>query len=513
VTRLVVVSNRLPSVKTGGRVGEPEVPVGGLASALVSALKQRPGSVWFGWNGRVIAPNERRRRTRRHTADFDLVGLPLTQAELEGYYLGHCNETLWPLFHSFPGEVRLDPRQLAQYTSVQSRFARAILPVLKPDDLVWVHDYHLIPLARELRRGGFGGRIGFFLHTPWPPYEMWQMLPQPADLLASMLEYDLVGFHVLGFLDNYVYACRRLFGASWDGFHLHAGERVQRAAAFPVGIEPDVFTTPTGPRATEVKRALLGGDAGDQSIVLGVDRLDYTKGIPQRIRAFEEFLRKNPQWRKRVIYVQIAAPSRTELRGYRRLKGEVEALAGRINGEMGEHDWMPVRYLYRSYGRDFLARLYAEADVGLVTPLRDGMNLVAEEYVAAQHAEDPGVLLLSRLAGAAQILKGALTVNPYATGEVADGIKQALEMPLPERLALHQRLLPVVRSRTADAWGKNFLRDLENSRVAAAMLASYAPGAKALREAAAPPAPEPRTVEAPPEPAVAATAPARPRKR
>ncbi|HEY6853569.1 MAG TPA: trehalose-6-phosphate synthase, partial [Gemmatimonadales bacterium] len=452
MTRLVVVSNRLPSLERGGHVGEPEVPVGGLASALVSALKQRPGSVWFGWNGRVIAPAERRRRTRRRASDFDLVGLPLTADELSGYYLGHCNETLWPLFHSMPGEVRLDERAQARYASVQSRFARAILPTLAPDDLVWVHDYHLLPLARELRRGGFGGRIGFFLHTPWPPFEMWQMLPQPADLLASMLDYDLVGFHVLGFLDNYVYACRRLFGASWDGFHLRIGERVQRAAAYPVGIDPGVFAASAGPRTSEVKRALLGDDASAASIVLGVDRLDYTKGIPLRIRAFEEFLRRAPAWRKKVIYVQVAAPSRTELPGYRKLKGDVEALAGRVNGELGEHDWTPVRYLYRSYGRDFLARLYAEADVGLVTPLRDGMNLVAEEYVAAQHEADPGVLLLSRLAGAAQILKGALTVNPYAIGEVADAIGRALEMPLAERLALHERLLPVVRSRTADAW-------------------------------------------------------------
>jgi hypothetical protein len=222
-----------------------------------------------------------------------------------------------------------------------------------------------------------------------------------------MLDYDLVGFHVLGFLDNYVYACRRLFGATWDGFHLRVEDRVQRAAAYPVGIDPTIFRPPDGPRSSVAKRELLGADASNLAVVLGVDRLDYTKGIPERIRAFEAFLRASPAWRKRVLYVQVAAPSRTELPGYRRLKGEVESLAGRVNGELGEHDWTPVRYLYRSYERDFLARLYAEADVGLITPLRDGMNLVAEEYVAAQHESDPGVLVLSRLAGAAQILKSA----------------------------------------------------------------------------------------------------------
>jgi len=483
MTRLVVVSNRLPTVRARG-VGDPEAPVGGLAAALVSALRQRPGSKWFGWNGRVLAPHERRRLTRRHAPDFDLVGMPLRQAELDGYYLGYCNETLWPLFHSFPGEARIDPAQAAISASVLARLARAILPTLQDDDLVWVHDYHLIPLARELRRGGFAGRIGFFLHTPWPPFEMLQMLPQPADTLAAMLDYDLVGFHVLGFLDNYVYACRRLFGATWDGFHLKVGDRVQRAAAYPVGIDPTIFRPPDSQRSAEVKRELLGADAGEMSVVLGVDRLDYTKGIPDRIRAFEAFLRAEPQWRKRVIYVQVAAPSRTELPGYRRLKGEVESLAGRVNGELGEHDWMPVRYLYRAYARDFLAQLYAEADVGLVTSLRDGMNLVAEEYVAAQHEEDPGVLLLSRLAGAAQILKSAWTVNPLAVGEVAGAIGQALAMPREERVALHRRLLPVVQSRTADAWGKNFLRDLENTRAAPDVRAPATVGPDAMRAAA-----------------------------
>jgi trehalose 6-phosphate synthase len=485
VSRLVVVSNRLPTVRAKGGVGDPEAPVGGLAAALVSALKRRPGSAWFGWNGRVLAPHAPRRATRQTTPDFTLIGLPLTQAEIDGYYLGWCNETLWPLFHSFPGEVRIDPVQQALSEQVIARFARALLPTLTADDLVWVHDYHLIPLARELRRGGFAGRIGFFLHTPWPPFEMLQMLPAPADTLAAMLDYDLVGFHVLGFLDNYVYASRRLFGATWDGFHLKIGERIQRAAAYPVGIDPTVFSPPTGPRPSAAKTELLGGDAAGLKIVLGVDRLDYTKGIPERIRAFEAFLRAEPAWKKRVLYVQVGAPSRTELPGYHRLKGEVESLAGRVNAELGEHDWMPVRYLYRAYDRNFLARLYAEADVGLVTPLRDGMNLVAEEYVAAQHETDPGVLILSRLAGAAQILKSAITVNPHAIHEVARAIGLALAMPLDERIALHAKLLPIVQSRTADAWGKNFLRDLENTRAAVGIPGGQVGGAVAPDAAAA----------------------------
>jgi trehalose 6-phosphate synthase len=482
--RLIVVSNRLPGPPaTGPHLVGRETTVGGLAAAILGALRGRRDSLWVGWNGRAAAHARGAALAHHRREGVDLASFPLTTAELEGYYHGFCNQVLWPILHCFQGRVRTRLRDQATYEAVQGRFADVLLPLLRPDDLLWVHDYHLIPLGQRLRERGWRGRTGFFLHTPFPPLEMWEVLPRPHAMLEALLEYDVIGFHVPGFLDNYVYCARRLLGAEWDGRRLRQAGRVQTVAVYPVGIDPEAWR-PRGrsaaadgglghdARAVAEDHAERVGEASlanirllrglqDRRMILGVDRLDYTKGIPQRLQAVERFFRRRPEWRRRAVYVQVASPSRAQVPEYAEQRRRIEATLGRVNGELGEPDWTPIRYLYRAYDRQLLARLYREADVGLVTPLRDGMNLVAKEYVAAQDPADPGVLILSHTAGAAQQLKDALLVNPFVPADVAEGIATALEMPLAERQRRHARLMRTVLESTAEAWAGGFVKDLE----------------------------------------------------
>jgi trehalose 6-phosphate synthase len=294
---------------------------------------------------------------------------------------------------------------------------------------------------------------------------MWQLLPDPADYTSALGEYDVVGFHTRQSLHNYVHCCKQLLGAEWNGRELLSGYRHQIAGTYPIGIEPGDFLPPHADRASaaegELKRVVRG-----RRILLGVDRLDYTKGIPERILAFEELVRRYPEWRKKVSFVQIASPSRVDVAQYAQQKRRIEELVGRVNGELAEHDWVPLRYLYRSYSRDRLGRFYRETDVGLVTPLRDGMNLVAMEFVAAQRPDSPGVLVLSRCAGAAEELPEAVIVNPYHPADVAAGAARALAMPLEERRERHATLLARVLANNASEWARSFVTDLECTHAA-----------------------------------------------
>jgi trehalose 6-phosphate synthase len=464
VKRLVVVSNRLPSWPGGDAPERRDVPVGGLARALHAALQRAPGSTWLGWNGKEAATGDRRRLARATVDGVRLLGLPLSPREVEDYYRGFCNGTLWPLFHGFPSRMVIRSAQAACYREVNARFASALLPVLRTGDLVWVHDFHLLCLGQELRRLGWMGRIGHFLHIPFPSFELWQALPDPRGFLEALLEYDCVGFQTRTSLENYVHSSRRLLEARWSGSHLVRGARAQTAGVYPVGIDPaDFAPEPGSGRPDEVTGELTRVVRG-RRLILGVDRLDYTKGIPERLLAFEELLHRHPQWRKKVSFVQIASPSRSRVPEYVEQRRRVETLVGRINGEHAEHDWVPVRYLYRSYPTGALRQFYREAHVGLVTPLSDGMNLVAKEFVAAQDPDDPGVLVLSRLAGAAEDLQEAVVVNPYLPCDVAHGMDQALHMPRGERGRRHAALLLRVKRHTAADWARRFLLSLDRPR-------------------------------------------------
>ncbi|HET6204657.1 MAG TPA: trehalose-6-phosphate synthase [Planctomycetota bacterium] len=475
LSRLVVVSNRIPTARPASFAGELEVPVGGLASAVLAALRGSRGSLWFGWSGSASGAGLLRPPKRVFFGGVEVVGLDLTATEVADYYHGFCNDALWPLLHCFQGRVNLRIEQEACYRAVQRRFAAALRPLLRPGDLVWVHDYHLFLLAGELRRLGWKGPIGFFLHTPFPPHDIWTLLLDPRGFLEALLDFDLVGFHTRSSLDNYVYCCLRLLGARRKGERLALRGRVQRAGVYPIGIDPREFEPPAerprgGRRGGELVKVVRG-----RRLLLGVDRLDYTKGIPERILAFEELIRAHPEWEKKVSLVQIASPSRTAVPQYLEQRRLIESLVGRVNGELSEHDWVPIRYLFRSYPRERLARFYRDADVALVTPLRDGMNLVAKEFVAAQRPEDPCVLVLSRFAGAAEDLPEAVLVNPYVPADTAEGIARALAMPLEERCERHRALLARVLRGTADEWGRRFLADL-----AAVAAAARGPAAQGL---------------------------------
>jgi trehalose 6-phosphate synthase len=471
--RLVVVSNRLPIVRPSTGSDEAEIPAGGLASAVFAALRRVPGSIWLGWNGRVSSSQRAPIVSRQRVAGVDLLGLHLTPKEAAGYYHGFCNSGLWPLFHCFQGRVRMNLDQAAIYQSVQARFAAALRPLLRPGDVVWVHDYHFMQLGRELRRLGWAGRTGFFLHIPFPPHDLWQLLPDPPGMLRAMLDYDLVGFQAAGSLDNYLYSVRRELDARVAGNQVSTIDRIpaadrvaaaprsQRAGVYPVSIDPGDFLPPEGAKPERRRSGMLGRVVRGRRLILGVDRLDYTKGISERIVAFEEFIDRHPEWRKKVSYIQVASPSRASVAQYVEQKKILEALVGRVNGEHAEHDWVPIRYLYRSYPRQLLSRFYREADVGLVTPLRDGMNLVAKEFIAAQHPAAPGVLILSRTAGAADELPEAVIVNPYIPAEVAAAIAQALAMPLDERIDRYRALFARIASHTVHDWSRRFLADLD----------------------------------------------------
>jgi trehalose 6-phosphate synthase len=460
MSRLVVVSNRLPALRSRETLEQPDVSAGGLASAILGALRRVPGSMWLGWSGKVISSQGADKLTHHRIGGVEFVGIDLTQVEVDDYYLGFCNQALWPLCHCFQSKIGLNLQQEACYRRVQTRIAEKLMPLLRTGDLVWVHDYHFLLLGREMRRLGWSGKVGFFLHVPFPPHDLWKILPDPSGSLEAMLAYDVVGFHVQSFLDNYVYSCRRELDARWDGSTMTIGSRTQKVGAYAIGIEPSDFLPLEQGEGQVRGRGELARVVRGRKLILGVDRLDYTKGIPERLLAYEEFLRAVPEWRKKVSFIQIASPSRTSVPEYEDLKARVESLVGRVNAEMAEHDWVPVRYLYRTYSRDRLAQFYREAAVGLVTPLRDGMNLVAKEFVAAQRGTSPGVLVLSRTAGAAEELPEAVLVNPYVTSDVAQGIARALAMTIEERRERHAGLLARVLEGTAREWAARFLADL-----------------------------------------------------
>lgn len=468
--RLVVISNRLPSV--AAPVGR-KVNVGGLVSGLAPALEER-GGVWLGWSGRAtksLAPDASALHVDATRSPIR-AALDLSAETMSLFYDGFCNRSLWPLLHGFCSKVRYEDDEWRAYVQVNRSFAEAVRRLAPPDTPVWVHDYHLMLAGRELRALGHVGPIGFFLHIPLPAVELVETMPWCGELLDAMMDFDLVGFHTERYVANYCAAQLQLGGARSVSERppqllipdapvlLRKGDRSSRTAAFPIGINPEPFVhAQEGTEDDEI--ANLIRRLGDRRLVLGVDRLDYSKGIPERLTAFKVFLDMFPEWRRKVSFVQVSVPSRESLPDYAEQRKLVEELVGHINGELGEVDWVPVRYLYRSYAQPELARLYRAASVGVVTPLRDGMNLVAKEYVASQLSDDPGVLLLSRFAGAADQLPQAVLTNPLHAAGVARDLDACLRMPLEERRRRHAPLFEAVTTQTAQRWAGRFLEELE----------------------------------------------------
>lgn len=454
MARLVIVSNRVAMPR------ERLSRAGGLAVALRESLQQH-GGLWFGWSGEVAEnPAEVPRRATQGRVNYAV--LDLSPEEHKGFYLEFANATLWPLCHYRLGLIDFHRSSWEAYLSVNARFAEQLVPLLKPDDVIWIHDYHFIPLAAELRRRGVQNRIGFFLHIPFPAPEVLAALPGHERLVRDLCAYDLVGFQTVTDVRALTeYILHEANGTVGDDGRVAAYGRELRVGAFPIGIDTEDFAEIAAVEANSEETRRLTDSLAGRGLVIGVDRLDYSKGIPQRFEAFHHLLANRPEHRGKVTFMQIAPISRGEVAQYRKLRNELDGLTGRINGKFAEFDWVPVRYLNKSFARNSLAGFYRHAKVGLITPLRDGMNLVAKEYVASQDPADPGVLVLSRFAGAARELKGALIVNPYDTEHIADALHRALTMPLGERRQRWQAMMGVLQANTITHWRENYLAALQ----------------------------------------------------
>lgn len=417
------------------------------------------GGLWAGWSGTTVAEDPRVHEQTEDGVSFLLMDM--TDREYEGFYLHYANSALWPIFHYRVDLATFDREAFESYIAVNERLAGLVASRLKPDDVVWAHDYHFLPMAHALRRAGWQGRTGFFLHIPFPTPDMFRALPEHGWLARAMCEFDLIGFQSVSDMANFasylVNSCNAEEEA--DSIYSVFGRKV-KLGAYPIGIDARGFeAAATSPAAQEAARR-IGQFLAGRHLIIGVDRMDYSKGLPQRFEAVGEFFDNNPELHGKVSVTQIATPSRTKVEEYRDLREQLDNLAGRINGDYGDLDWIPLRYLARSYGRDELAGLFRIARVGLVTPLRDGMNLVAKEFVMAQDPEDPGVLILSEFAGAAEQLRAALIVNPHDRQTLAETIRIAISMPLEEREQRWQALRSVILQQDIAWWRQAFLDDL-----------------------------------------------------
>jgi trehalose 6-phosphate synthase len=448
LARLVLISNRVVELGKAAQAG-------GVAVVIADILRAR-GGLWFGWSGSItedralISAPAKVTRSKSHS---QVATVPLSSGEHRDYYLGYSNSVLWPVFHNRLDLAQFDAGYYPSYVDVNERFADALVPLLRADDVLWIHDYHLIPLAAALRRRGAENAIGFFLHIPVPPWQTFLAIPEHRELARAFSAYDLVGLQTKADVANLIkFLEDGAAGRILQDGHIRVFDRELAVESFPVGIDLSEFadTASTGGRAPD----------GPQRII-GVDRLDYTKGLPQKLTAFGRFLEKYPAYRGKVVLSQIAPPTRESVEAYTDIRRTLEAMSGKINGMFGELDWVPIHYIHRSAPRRRLREIYRGSRIGMFTPLRDGMNLVAKEYIAAQDPDDPGVVILSRFAGAAEQLVDALIVNPYNVEEMADAIRIALEMDKPERIRRHARLLAAIKAHDTMAWQQSFIGALE----------------------------------------------------
>lgn len=447
MSRLIVISNRVKKPGSGTEAG-------GLAVALAAALRESRG-IWVGWSGETteqftgqIAFND--------DGGVKTATIDLEEQDVDEYYNGYANKTLWPLFH-----FRIDLAEYARdfeggYNRVNERFADTASPLIEPDDTIWVHDYHMIPLGKMLRDREHRNRIGFFLHIPWPPTRLLVSLPHHSKLVETLFAYDVIGFHTEEWLESFRHYVEREMGGSVNGDFVTLGGRTIQAVACPIGVDAKEFKHAATSEAAIETHDLVRTSLQGRALIVGVDRLDYSKGLEERFNGYARLLKDHGECHRNVVLLQIAPPSRGEVESYQEIRATLDALAGRINGEYSDVDWTPIRYVNQGYPRDRLAGIYRSAKIGLVTPLRDGMNLVAKEYVAAQDPEDPGVLILSRFAGAALQLKDALLINPYSPEEMSDAILRALAMPLDERKRRWRTMMDSVEGQDVTWWRECF---------------------------------------------------------
>lgn len=436
---------------------------GGLAGALNSALKDY-GGIWFGWSGEESEDRTGNINLQRNDG-VTTATIDLSPRDIDEYYNGYANSTLWPLFH-----YRLDLTEYERetgkgYERVNQRFAECVTPLIEEDDLVWVHDYHLLPLGERLRSRGLKNRIGFFLHIPWPPARLFVSLPYHERLVRTMLEYDLIGFQTEEWLESFLHYCRKELGADVDenSGQISFEGRTAIARAYPIGIDWEHFQAQGAKKEAKVAEKRLLSSTRDRTAMIGVDRLDYSKGLPERIDGIGRFFDQHPERVRDLVFIQIAPPSREDVESYQKIRTELEQKTGQINGARSEVDLVPIRYVNHGYSHAELYGFFRASKIGLVTPLRDGMNLVAKEYVAAQDPDDPGVLILSRFAGAAHQLGDAVLVNPHSPDDLSHAIRVALDMPLEERKARYLAMIDTIRDDNVQDWTKRFCEDLKQT--------------------------------------------------
>ncbi len=466
--RLVVVSNRLP-VTFKKIEGEWQmVPgSGGLVTALSPVLKNR-GGVWMGWPGIPEQPDQERISSllagQLSTSGYHLHPVLLTPEEVRDFYYGFSNEVIWPLFHDLQTRCRFLPRYWYRYLEVNRKFAQHIKEISRPKDYIWVHDYHLIHLGSYLKELGVNRSIGFFLHIPFPPLDIFLKLPWRDQVLKAMLDYQLIGFQTLRDRRNFLTCVNHLFRGvevKVQGrgplVNLRVGEREVLVGSFPISIDFDAFSSGASSKKVADWAWYIHENLPNKQILLGIDRLDYTKGIPERLEAFRDALSRFPELRGKVTLVQVVVPSREEVAEYQELKGEIERLVGEINGQFTGSGWVPIHYLYRHLERDELLAYYRASEIALVTPLKDGMNLVCKEFCACD-VDERGVLILSEFAGAAaQLHKHSLVVNPYDIEGMANAIKNAFDMPYQERSRRMRRLREGIRKNNIFKWVNSYL--------------------------------------------------------
>jgi len=452
MNRLVVVSNRVPLPSSGHKTG-------GLAVALDGLMEKR-GGLWFGWSGN-ISDTPAALAQLENTGAIDYATIDLTRDEHDRYYNNFSNGVLWPLLHTMPELMKFDRRDAQVYREVNNRIAGSLQPLLRPTDLIWVHDYHLLPLPASLRARGVKNPIGFFLHVPFASPDVLGAAPEVASLVRDLLAADLIGFQTDNDLANFAATAQALTGAvRVSTTVLLLGGRRIKLGVFPVEIEPHSFARMAAEMGQSEQCERLRRSLQGERLILGVDRLDPTKGLVQRLNGYRRLLEKHDGLRRQVTLLQIAAVSRKDVGSYRRLRAELDHEAGSLNAELGEPDWTPLRLIAKATLRPAVAGYMRLARVGLVTPLRDGMNLVAKEFVAAQDPADPGVLVLSRLAGAARQLEAALLVNPRDADAIADALDAALRMDLGERQARWRALWAAIENRSPVVWGRSFVASL-----------------------------------------------------
>ena len=474
--RLMVVSNRLPVKLQNAPAGwRAELSSGGLATAMNPILRRSHG-VWIGWPGTSgeIEDPKRRQIIEKWASEDRLIAVELPPEMARNFYEGYANQTLWPLFHYFPSRLVSDPKDWAAYVAANKRFRDVVVRNYRPGDAIWVHDYQLMLLPGLLREALPSAAIGFFLHIPFPSSEVFRIVPERAQLLDGLLGADLLAFQTYSHLQHFRTSLLRISGRESRIDQIDLGRRAVRIAALPIGIAPEMFTGLLQKRETLDEIAKLKMRYGGRRILLAVDRLDYSKGIPDRLRAYRRLLETAPELRGKVVLIQVAVPSREKVFTYEALRRQVNELVGEINGQFGTADWTPVVYIRRGISRSQLVALYNEADAGWVTPLRDGMNLVSKEYVACQGVKD-GILLLSEFAGAAEEMGEAFLVNPYDTERTAAILRQALETPVDERRVRVRALRERVEKNNVFVWSERFLSLLDQASEARAALSAIQP--------------------------------------